>query len=64
MFFFQYKLLFYYVVWEPLGFGRRDGFAGIVLNISFFNATEEVGTFLSEEQIFFDFPSFFPYDKT
>jgi len=28
-----------------LGFGRRDGFAGIVLNISFFNATEEGGTF-------------------
>ena len=45
MFFFQYKLLFNCVVWEPLGFGRRDGFAGIVLNISFFNATEEGGTF-------------------
>jgi hypothetical protein len=43
MFFFQYKLLFYCVVWEPLGFGRRDGFAGIVLNISFFDATEEGG---------------------
>ncbi len=29
------------MVWESLGFGRRDGFAGIVLNISFFDATEE-----------------------
>ena len=29
------------MVWESLGFGRRDGFAGIILNISFFDATEE-----------------------
>lgn len=63
MFFFQYKLLVNCVIWEPFVF-QRDGFAVIVLNISFFDATEEGGTFLSEEQIFFDFPSFFPYDKT
>ena len=50
MFFFQYKLLFNCVVWEPLGFGRRDGFAGIVLNISFFDATEEGGHSLSPEK--------------
>ena len=31
------------MVWESLGFGRRDGFTGIVLNISFFDATEEGG---------------------
>ena len=29
------------MVWESLGFGRRDGFTGIILNISFFDATEE-----------------------
>ena len=44
------KLLVNCVVWEPLGFGRRDGFAGIVLNISFFDATEEGGHSLSTEK--------------
>ena len=63
MFFFQYKLLFNCVVWDLLFFRGTD-LRGIVLNISFFDAAEEGGTFLSEEQIFFDFPSFFPYDKT
>ena len=38
------------MVWESLGFGRRDGFAGIVLNISFFDATEEGGHSLSPEK--------------
>lgn len=57
MFFFQYKLLVNCVVWEPLGFGRRDGFAGIVLNISFFDATEE-GDISFGRTNFFDFPSF------
>ena len=52
MFFFQYKLLFNCVVWEPLGFGRRDGFAGTVLNISFFDATEEGGTFSFYRKIY------------
>ena len=52
MFFFQYKLLFNCIVWEPLGFGRRDGFAGIVLNISFFDATEEGGTFSFYRKIY------------
>ena len=51
MFFFQYKLLFYCVVWEPLGFGRRDGFAGIVLNISFFDATEEWGILFLQKNL-------------
>ena len=44
------KLLVNCVVWEPLGFGRRDGFAGIVLNISFFDATEEGVHSLSPEK--------------
>ena len=52
MFFFQYKLLVNCVVWEPLGFGRRDGFAGIVLNISFFDATEEGGIFSFYRKIY------------
>ena len=51
MFFFQYKLLFNCVVWEPLGFGRRDGFAGIVLNISFFDATEEWGILFLQKNL-------------
>ena len=51
MFFFQYKLLFHCVVWDLLGFGRRDGFAWIVLNISFFDATEEGGTFSFSRKI-------------
>ena len=38
------------MVWESLGFSRRDGFAGIVLNISFFDATEEGGHSLSTEK--------------
>ena len=38
------------MVWESLGFGRRDGFTGIVLNISFFDATEEGGHSLSPEK--------------
>ena len=52
MFFFQYKLLFHCVVWDLLGFGRRDGFAWIVLNISFFDATEEGGTFSFYRKIY------------
>ena len=40
------------MVWESLGFGRRDGFAGIVLNISFFDATEEGGTFSFYRKIY------------
>ena len=52
MFFFQYKLLFHCVVWDLLGFGRRDGFAWIVLNISFFDATEEGGTFSFSRKIY------------
>ena len=40
------------MVWESLGFGRRDGFAGIVLNISFFDATEEWGTFSFSRKIY------------
>jgi len=40
------------MVWESLGFGRRDGFAGIVLNISFFDATEEGGTFSFSRKIY------------
>ena len=39
------ELLFNCVVWKLLGFGRRDGFAGAVLNTGFFDATEEGGTF-------------------
>ena len=46
------KLLVNCVVWEPLGFGRRDGFAGIVLNISFFDATEEGGIFSFYRKIY------------
>ena len=42
-------MLFNGGVWY-LGFGRRDGFAGIVLNISFFDATEEGGHSLSTEK--------------
>ena len=42
-------MLFNGGVWY-LGFGRRDGFAGIVLNISFFDATEEGGHSLSPEK--------------
>jgi hypothetical protein len=38
------------MVWESLGFGRRDGFAGIVLNISFFDATEEGGHFFRKNK--------------
>ena len=38
------------VVWEPLGFGRRDGFAGIVLNIRFLDTTEGGGHSLSTEK--------------
>lgn len=33
------------MVWESLGFGRRDGFAGAVLNTGFFDATGRRGTF-------------------
>ena len=44
------KLLVNCVVWESLGFGRRDGFTGIILNISFFDATEEGGHSLSPEK--------------
>ena len=51
MFFFQYKLLFNCVVWEPLGFGRRDGFAGIVLNIRFLDATEEWGILFLQKNL-------------
>jgi len=40
MFFFQYKLLFNCVVWDLLFFRGTD-LRGIVLNISFFDATEE-----------------------
>ena len=40
------------MVWESLGFGRRDGFTGIILNISFFRCDGRRGTFLSEEQIY------------
>ena len=39
------------MVWESLGFGRRDGFAGIVLNISFFDATEEVGILFLQKNL-------------
>ena len=39
------ELLFNCVVWKLLGFGRKDGFAGAVLNTGFFDATEEGGTF-------------------
>ena len=42
-------MLFNGGVWD-LGFGRRDGFAGIVLNISFFGATEEGVKSLSPEK--------------
>ena len=38
------------MVWESLGFGRRDGFTGIILNISFFDATEEGGHSHSPEK--------------
>ena len=44
------ELLFNCVVWKLLGFGRRDGFAGTVLNISFFDATEEGVHSLSPEK--------------
>ena len=40
MFFFQYKLLFNCVVWDLLFFRGTD-LRWIVLNISFFDATEE-----------------------
>jgi len=43
---------------------QRDEFAGIVLNISFFDAAEEGGDISFGRTNFFDFPSFFPYDKT
>ena len=38
------------MVWESLEFGRWDGFTGIILNISFFDATEEGGHSLSTEK--------------
>ena len=44
------ELLFNCVVWKLLGFGRRDGFAGAVLNTGFFDATEEGGHSLSTEK--------------
>ena len=47
--FLLFKLLVNDVVWGPLVF-QRDGFAGIVLNISFFDATEEGGHSLSTEK--------------
>ena len=39
------------MVWDLLGFGRRDGFAWIVLNISFFDATEEVGILFLQKNL-------------
>ena len=44
------ELLFNCVVWKLLGFGRRDGFAGAVLNTGFFDATEEGVHSLSTEK--------------
>ena len=38
------------MVWESLEFGRRDGFTGIILNISFFDATEEGGHFFRKNK--------------
>ena len=51
MFFFQYKLLFNCVVWDLLFFRGTD-LRGIVLNISFFDATEEGGTFSFYRKIY------------
>ena len=51
MFFFQYKLLFNCVVWDLLFFRGTD-LRGIVLNISFFDATEEGGTFSFSRKIY------------
>ena len=45
------ELLFNCVVWGPFVF-QRDGFAGTVLNISFFDATEEGGTFSFYRKIY------------
>ena len=44
------KLLFNCVVWKPLEFLQRDGFAGAVLNMRFLNATEEWVHSLSTEK--------------
>jgi len=46
------ELLFNCVVWKLLGFGRKDGFAGAVLNTGFFDATEEGGTFSFYRKIY------------
>ena len=50
MFFFQYKLLFYCVVWDLLFFRGTD-LRGIVLNISFFDATEEGGILFLQKNL-------------
>ena len=39
------------MVWESLEFGRRDGFTGIILNISFFDATEEWGILFLQKNL-------------
>ena len=50
MFFFQYKLLFNCVVWDLLFFRGTD-LRGIVLNISFFDATEEGGILFLQKNL-------------
>lgn len=50
MFFFQYKLLFNCVVWDLLFF-RGTNLRWIVLNISFFDATEEVGILFLQKNL-------------
>ena len=50
MFFFQYKLLVYCVVWDLLFFRGTD-LRGIVLNISFFDATEEGGILFLQKNL-------------
>lgn len=50
MFFFQYKLLFNCVVWDLLFFRGTD-LRWIVLNISFFDATEEGGILFLQKNL-------------
>ena len=50
MFFFQYKLLFNCVVWDLLFFRGTD-LRWIVLNISFFDATEEWGILFLQKNL-------------
>ena len=44
------ELLFNCVVWKLLGFGRRDGFAGAVLNTGFSMRRKKGGHSLSTEK--------------